>query len=651
MTPDFPGPGAASPDSPAPLPISIVGRARAYAGYLFGCRQPVLRLGLRIGHFDEARWPQIDSLMRRALGLRADSGPTGLNATTPQRIAQWVAALEEKAGMPIFEVGRQRPVSAAEPGLFVMIQPCLDPQTCGEAFALVVRMANQEQMSGEAARDDINALLQRMQRRAPRGFNSIHFLRAAHELGIPWARVIGNVYQFGWGAQSHWLSSSFTESTSRISAQLARDKQLTASLLRASGLPVPQHLSASTQDDAVRAAETIGFPVVVKPADTDGGRGVAAHLKSASSVRKAFDDAQQHSKRVLVEKHVAGRDYRLQVVGAEVQGVLERVPGGVSGNGVDAVSALLAQQNHDRDTASDDRRYLKSMALDDEALALLAEHVMTADSVPMAGQFVRLRSAANVASGGVPVPVALATVHEDNLVLAIRAAQALRLDVAGIDLLMPDITRSWREVGGAICEVNAQPQMFSTMHAPMLQKLVGAGQGRIPTVVVLGDESGATLGVALQRALTARGWATGLVSAEEISIGVQRIYGRSTNAYLGGLMLLRDRTVQALVISIDGLQMLEQGWPIDRCDVLVLAAPTAAQGQADAALTAHARSLRPAKVIVDARSARHLAQTYASFGDGGSVQPVGPTDEAAPLPVQALVDATLNALRLSSGPP
>ena len=651
MTPDFTGTGAASPDSPAPLPISIVGKARAYAGYLFGFRQPILHLRLRIGHFDEARWPQIDDLLRQALGLRAGSGPTGLNATTPQRIAQWVAALEEKAGMPIFETGRHLQASATEPGVFALIQPCLDPQTCAESFASVVRLANQVQMNREAALDGIAALVLRMGSRAPRGFNSIHFLRAAHELGIPWAHVIGNVYQFGWGAQSHWLSSSFTESTSRIAAQLARDKQLTSKLLRDGGLPVPRHLSALTQEGAVQAAETIGFPVVVKPADTDGGLGVTAHLKSAPSVRKAYDDALRHSKRVLVEQHIAGRDYRLQVVQAEVQGALERVPGGVSGNGVDAVSALLTQQNHDRHTASDDRRFLKSMALDDEALAMLAERGMTADSVPTAGQFVRLRSAANVASGGVPVPLALTTVHKDNLALAIRAAQLLRLDVAGVDLLMPDITRSWREVGGAICEVNAQPQMFSTMHAPMLQKLVGASHGRIPTVVVLGDESGARIGVALQRALTASGRVTGLVSAEGVSIGEQHVHGRSINAYLGGLMLLRDRTVQALVVAIDGRQMLEQGWPIDRCDVLVLAAPTGAQGQADAALTAHARSLRPAKVIVDARSARHLAQTHASFGDGGSVQPVGPTDEATPLPVQALVDATLNALRLSSGLP
>jgi mRNA-degrading endonuclease HigB of HigAB toxin-antitoxin module len=50
---------------------------------------------------------------------------------------------------------------------------------------------------------------------------------------------------------------------------------------------------------------------VVKPADLDAGIAVSADLRTPAEVRQAFDAVKVYSDRVLVEKHVAGRDYRL----------------------------------------------------------------------------------------------------------------------------------------------------------------------------------------------------------------------------------------------------------------------------------------------------------------------------------------------------
>jgi len=50
-------------------------------------------------------------------------------------------------------------------------------------------------------------------------------------------------------------------------------------------------------------------------------------------------------------------------------------------------------------------------------------------------------------------------IHPDNRAMAAAAVAAFDLDIAGIDLRMPDISRSWREVGAGICEVNPQPNL------------------------------------------------------------------------------------------------------------------------------------------------------------------------------------------------
>ena len=56
--------------------------------------------------------------------------------------------------------------------------------------------------------------------------------------------------------------------------------------------------------------------------------------------------------------------------------------------------------------------------------------------------------------------------------MAMRAASAIGLDVAGVDFITPDVTRSYREVGGAICEINAAPG-FRMHVAPTEGRILG----------------------------------------------------------------------------------------------------------------------------------------------------------------------------------
>src|SRR5690606_15149419 len=110
-------------------------------------------------------------------------------------------------------------------------------------------------------------------------------------------------------------------------------------------------------------------------------------------------------------------------------------------------------------------------------------------------------------------------VHPDNRDLAVRVSRLMRLDMAGIDMITPDITRSWREVGGAICEVNAQPQLtVSRLDIPF--KIVGGlvrGDGRIPVVVVLGKETSVSPALLID-ACRARGLRLGLALPSETSV-------------------------------------------------------------------------------------------------------------------------------------
>lgn len=617
-----------------PFVVKPIGSAQTFRGYAWGVRQPSLQYAVQVAHAKEEGLLELDALFSSVLGIDATApAPDRTGDPVMDRLVTWPTAILRAGTHPVFQAARASAVQRADATLHLVQQPCLQHAAAMKTVKFVVSSLNHLAADAQAAAAgknigvDLERLLKELKRSGLHGFNQAWFLTAADDLKVPWARVRGDLFLFGWGAKGRWLQSSFTDQTSRIGTKLARNKLDGAAVLGLNGIPVPEHVLAKSEQEAVGAAERIGYPVVVKPADLDGGRGVWVNLQTAVAVREAYANAAALSKQILVEKHFNGRDFRIQIVKGEVHGVLERVPGGVTGNGVDSVQALLERQNLERMHAADERRFLHQMAPDKEAQGLLAEQGLDWDSIPEAGRFVRLRSASNVTSGGVPAPVSLDRVHPDNLSLAIRAARLLRLDVAGVDLLIPDIGRSWLDGGACICEVNAQPQMFTTMHKPMLASLLGGGNGRIPVAIVVSAESSLDgVGGALHDGLLAKGVHAGLVHGTHVQVGRQIVCNDAGGVFDGATMLCNDPAVEAMVICVSDKAILGQGWPVDRCDILILdtrapfTADPASRRNDGSAWLGFSTPLCPRRVIVDESDPWLLAKAREVFGAASTVE-------------------------------
>lgn len=610
-------------------PVELLRPVRRIDGYAYGLGPQVLVVRLGIPMTVDTPVGPVTHIISQALDLTPRQSQAHPTLELLQLILCSAVALQVKAGLPVFDQGL---AFAQTDGVYAAVLPCLTHASGLLAMEGAVMLINQVLARGDGPNNAVrNSYLERvtglvdeLAKSAPQGFNTLHFLRAAHETGAPWSHVNGLVFQVGWGSRSRWLLSSFTDATPKISAGLARNKLVTAAILRAGGLPIPRHAAAQSEDDAIRLARTLGYPVVVKPSNLDGGVGVAARLESPEAVAAAYVAARRHSEHVMVEKHIEGRDYRMHIVGDEVLGVLERVPGGVTGDGVHCVSDLLAQQNLVRKTATDDRKYLKEMQLDDEAQRMLAAFDLDASFVPAPDQVVRLRAMANVASGGVPVPLDLAQAHPDNLDLALRAARLLRLDVAGVDLLIPDIKQSWLDTGAAICEVNAAPQMFTTMHKPTLHRLLAGHKGRIPVLIAVGADFAVQVATAVHAGLDSPACAAGLVGPDAVWLSGRCIARGPISLLQGGRMLLRDSKVDAVALAFASDQaMPDDGWPVDRCDVMVLtdaAAQAPTNIKIPRAWLDSLQMLRPRCVIASAAAMQSMKQFGLSFPPGLEVR-------------------------------
>ncbi len=569
----------------ANLPVfEVIGGPVEIKGFHYGLRHPSLVVHLTVHARNCQEWlNRVD----QALSALLKETP-GNNVTSPivsgcseqvhavNSLLFWVSRLQESAGVPLVERAKIIDSYPETSSVMIAIPTFFSFHHVTRYFFYWLLNFFQGVYVGmniHACAQEFPSIVKQLAQMGSHSTNLPRFLSAAFKAGIPCSEIAGGVYQFGYGARSRRLDSSFTDQTSGIGIRLARNKHLAAEVLRCAGIPVPLHIMVADVKGAEKAACELGFPVVVKPADQDGGRGVAAGLTTLDEIRKAFAGAQKQSLRILVEKHHEGRDHRLIVFQGKLLWAVERVPGGVIGDGTSSVKTLLDRLNKDPRRGDGHHSPLRRIVLDDDAKSLLFKAGIGLNSVPGEGEFIRLRRIANVACGGTPVDV-IEHVHPDNSLLAVRAAAALQLDLAGIDLLMPDISRSWRECGAVVCEVNSRPDLggvtYAHLYEQILRKLV-VGCGRIPIAVVIGAPPEWNMAAAVADRLSEAGLVTGRGDHEGVSIGRVTLTAGVVDVYSGGRILMGEKGVDAMLLFINDASVLRTGLPFERFDLLVVA--------------------------------------------------------------------------------
>jgi cyanophycin synthetase len=422
-------------------------------------------------------------------------------------------------------------------------------------------------------------LLRASRRRSAFGPTTQALVDEARRRRIPIERLNGqSLVQLGWGARQRRLRASVTDRTGLVASELAGDKAQAKALLQAVGIPVARGVVVGSRAEAVSASLRLTRPLVAKPLDGNHGRGVTTGLMTDDALLAAFDLAAAHSRRVIVEEELPGRDHRILVVDGEVVAVAERAPARVTGDGRRSVAALVEAVNADPRRGLGHEASLTRIRLDDAAAQdILARQGLSADAVPAKGQVVLLRTTANLSSGGTAID-RTDDIHPDNAAIARRAALTIGLDVAGIDLLAPDITRSIRETGGGIVEVNAAPGL--RMHLdpsegqardvaePIVRMLYPRGtRARIPILAVTGTNGKSTVGRMLARIFTAEGRTVGLTNTSGVYIGTEQVSAADASGPKSARMVLRDPTVEVAVLECARGGILREGLAFDRCDV------------------------------------------------------------------------------------
>ncbi|MBX3066189.1 MAG: cyanophycin synthetase [Anaerolineae bacterium] len=410
------------------------------------------------------------------------------------------------------------------------------------------------------------------------GPSTAGLVAAAEARDIPYIRL--NEYslvQFGQGKYQKRIEATVTSQTPHIAVEIAKDKELTIALLKDAGLPVPRSLLVRSEEESLDAADRIGYPVVTKPYDGNHGRGVMLNLRNSDEVREAFKISSEESSAVLVEKFVAGRDYRILVVNNEVVAVAERLPGHVVGDGIRTVRQLIDVVNSDPRRGIGHERVLTRLEIDDQALLCLQKLGYTLDTIPPAGEKVFLRLTANLSTGGTAIDRTDA-IHYENIQMALRAIGVIGLDIGGVDFICPDISRPYTDVGGAIVEINAGPG-FRMHLAPsegrprdvtgkVIDMLFPKGTpARVPLAAITGTNGKTTTTRMAAHIMKMAGRMVGMTTTDGIYIDGERILKGDMTGPWSARVVMRDTRVDCAVLEAARGGIAREGLGFDRCDV------------------------------------------------------------------------------------
>ncbi len=490
--------------------------------------------------------------------------------------------LQQLAGMP---VGFGRTRETATSGIYQVVIEYIDEQAGRYAARAAVRLCQSIVDTGRYQQSELEQDikdLQELARDAALGPSTETIIKEAEARDMPWMLLGARaMIQLGYGVHQKRIQATLSDYSGILAVELACDKEGTKQILRDAGVPVPHGTVINYLDELEGAIEEVGgYPIVIKPLDGNHGRGITIDINDWDEAEKAYDVARAVSRGVIVERYYRGRDHRVLVVNGKVVAVAERVPAHVVGNGQSTIQELIDETNRDPNRGEGHDNVLTKITLDRTSLSLLQRQGYRLDTVLPAGELCYLRATANLSTGGIAVD-RTDDIHPENVWLAQRVAKIIGLDIAGIDVVTPDITKPLRDVDGVIVEVNAAPGfrmhvcpsvgLARNVAAPVLDMLFPNGHsGRIPIIAITGTNGKTTTTRLIAHIYRQTGRVVGYTTTDGIYIDDHVVEKGDTTGPQSAQVILKDPTVEVAVLETARGGILRSGLAFDKCDVGVV---------------------------------------------------------------------------------
>lgn len=489
--------------------------------------------------------------------------------------------LQELTKMP---VGFGRTRETATPGIYNVVFEYVDEQAGRYAGRAAVRLCQSIIETGSYPLKELEqdlSDLKDLQANAALGPSTQTLVTEAEARNIPWMPLSARaMVQLGYGVHQKRIQATISDYSGILAVELACDKEATKTILLDAGVPVPRGTTIQFFEELESAiADVGGYPIVIKPLDGNHGRGITIDVNSWEDAEEAYDLASKESKTrsVIVERFYKGSDHRLLVINGKLVAVAERVPASVVGDGQHTIEELITITNEDPRRGEGHDNVLTKIKVDKTSLAILDKQGLRLETVLDKGEVAYLRATANLSTGGMAID-RTDEIHPQNLWMAERVSKIIGLDIMGIDVVTPDISKPLQEVDGVIVEVNAAPGfrmhvapsqgLSRNVAAPVMDMLFPPDTpSRVPIVAITGTNGKTTTTRLTAHIYRQTGKVVGYTSTDGVYIGDYLVEKGDNTGPFSAAMILKDPTVEVAVLESARGGILRSGLAFDSCDV------------------------------------------------------------------------------------
>ncbi|WP_113926974.1 cyanophycin synthetase [Bacillus sp. P14.5] len=401
---------------------------------------------------------------------------------------------------------------------------------------------------------------------------------AAQEKKIPVERIGSqSLLRLGTGSKQKHVQATITSQTSHLAVENACDKQAAKQILQAAGLPVPKGETAASREEVFAAADRIGYPLVLKPLHGRQGKGVITNIKNKEELFNALYCLEPLKEDLIIERFYDGSDYRLLVIDNKLTAASLRTAPFLIGNGKDTIEKLIEAENQNPLRGSGHEKPITKIPMNQTVKCFLESQDLSFQSVLEKGQIIQAVGSANLSTGGQAIDVT-DEVHPSIKEIAENAAEAIGLDVAGVDLICRDITKPFSPETTAILEINAAPGIRMHLH-PSKGKRREAGkdivqylfkdrkEASIPIISVTGTNGKTTTTRLVKHLLEGSGSVVGMTNSDGVYIGDKQIDSGDCSGPISARKVLGSPKTDFAVLETARGGILREGLAFRYCDV------------------------------------------------------------------------------------
>ena len=269
-------------------------------------------------------------------------------------------------------------------------------------------------------------------------------------------------HKLAYGGREYRFQLSLGDKVAKEARQIGKSKEMTKQHLAAAGVSVPEGKVITVQNnnfrEALEYAETIGYPVIIKPAHASLAIGVHTNLNDERALSEALDHVHGRLgyEDIIIERHAPGFDTRAYVIEDEVIAAFKRVPAHIEGDGEHNIRQLIEMKNQ--------RRKLNphlggsELKVDDRMTDYIGNQGYRLDSILGKGEKINLTDSTFAKDASDTVDIT-DDITEDYRMTAVNAVKSIPgMNMGGVDIIRDEETDT-----NNVLEINCRPDLGGHM--------------------------------------------------------------------------------------------------------------------------------------------------------------------------------------------